>query len=188
MVAVNRPLDYAKHLVRKTVKPGDRVIDATAGNGKDTLFLADLVGERGKVFAFDIQEEAISTARQKLYEENLLERVELICDSHENINCYLDRGKISAVKFNLGYLPGGHHTITTQAEATLKSVLKCLELLKKGGIITIVVYTGHPEGKREKKILDHELSLISQDTCTVLSYRCINQKNYPPELLVVEKL
>ena len=184
MGAFYRVLDFAKYLVQNVVEPGDVAVDATAGNGNDTLFLAELVGRRGSVYAFDVQEEAINRTREKLLENRLLDRVKLVCDGHQNLNNYLE-GKVKAVKFNLGYLPGGDHSITTEAEKTLQAVYQALNCLEDGGVITVVIYTGHSEGKKEKELIMRELGQLPQENYAVLSYRFVNQLHSPPELLAL---
>ena len=105
MTIVVKSLQMAKRYISACVSEGEQVVDATCGNGRDTLFLAELVGEKGKVFSFDIQAEALSKTRRLLEANNLLSRVHLIQSGHEHIQDYV-HGKIAAVMFNLGYLPG----------------------------------------------------------------------------------
>ena len=110
---LNKATDLAKGLITKAVSYGDIVVDATVGNGNDTLFLCQLVGEKGKVIGFDIQDVALERTREKLSENNMLDRVILINSGHENLKDYIDSG-VSAIMFNLGYLPGNNHNITTR--------------------------------------------------------------------------
>jgi predicted methyltransferase len=138
------------------ISEGDIVIDATAGNGRDTLALAKLAGSSGKVYAFDIQESAIKKTRTLLEKEGLLKRCELIQGSHLRIKELIPesaKGKIAAVVFNLGYLPGGGKEVVTQAETTLPAVVKALDLIRPGGIIAVTMYSGHPKGAEEKTAL-----------------------------------
>ena len=132
---------------------GGKVIDATVGNGYDTLYLAGKVGNTGRVYGFDVQKEAVAATRSRLEEAGLSGRCRLILDSHENVDLYVSE-PVDGVMFNLGWLPGTEHAVTTHAESTLKAVGKCLVLLKKGGLMTICVYPGHPEGEREKNAHD----------------------------------
>lgn len=186
MTTIKKPLLMARELVSGYVSPGDTVVDATAGNGYDTLFLAELVGEQGKVYSFDIQSEAISRTTSKLLDANLLPRVRLICSGHENLASYL-KEKVSAVMFNLGYLPGSDHSLVTRPETTLTALKASLEKLTPGGIITIVLYSGHAGGEEEKKIILDYCSKLDQNFYTVLFYGMINWKNHPPSLLAIEK-
>ena len=88
-VLLHRVLPFAKRLISKTVLPGETVVDATAGNGHDTLFLAEHVGEEGHVYAFDIQQAALNSTAKRLGE--LTNRVSLILDSHENVDQYVTK-------------------------------------------------------------------------------------------------
>jgi predicted methyltransferase len=187
MPAIIKPLYMAREFVSACVSGGDLVIDATAGNGHDTLFLASLVGDKGKVLSFDVQKEAIETTRQLLEGENLIHRVDLILDSHENMSDYV-HGFVSAVMFNLGYLPGGEHDTITRPETTVNALKAGLLMLRPGGIITVVIYTGHEGGKEERTALFSFCANLNQKQFTVLHYSVINQIHDPPSLLVIEKI
>jgi predicted methyltransferase len=178
-------LEVARRLVRERVQAGDTVIDATMGNGNDTLFLAQTVGAAGKVIAFDIQEEAVRKTRERLQREEVLDRVELRLQSHEEMSL-LDV-RVSAVMFNLGYLPGGNKEITTQAASTLRAIEAGLGLLKPGGIMTIMIYWGHPAGQAEKEAVEKYCTDLSQTEFLVLKYQYVNQRNQAPFLLAIER-
>ncbi len=147
-----KPLTEQVHdLLSNTALLGETVIDATAGNGHDTLFLAQCVGPRGKVFAIDIQQQAIDQTNLRLTEAGY-NHATCIKGSHaEMVRLLPDNliGKVAAITFNLGYLPGGNKAITTQIETTLLALEVSVQLLKPGGILTILAYTGHPGGKEE---------------------------------------
>ena len=161
------------------------VIDATAGNGKDTLFLAQTVGCEGKVYAFDIQQQALANTRN-LLEQHHITWYQLINDSHENIEKYhIDQP--AAIVFNLGYLPGGNHAITTQAHSTLIAVKKSLSMLKVGGILTIIVYPGHESGKQEDKLLKEYFAGLPR-AFDVLHISMLNCIKNPPYLIAIRKL
>lgn len=135
--------------VTSAVRPGDSVIDATAGNGHDTLFLARQVGQTGRVVAMDIQTEAIESTRKRL-DAASVSNVELRLTSHENISeCGISKGAVAAVMFNLGYLPGSDRSITTQTQSTTRSIRRAAEMLRQGGILTIIGYRGHSGGRDE---------------------------------------
>ena len=104
MKIIKNSLKQSHQYIKACVNEGDTVVDATCGNGNDTVFLAQLVGERGRVFGFDIQDAAIENTAGKLEELKLLKRVTLIKDGHENMGNYVNEN-IKAVMFNLGYLP-----------------------------------------------------------------------------------
>ncbi len=130
------------------VSLGDIVIDATVGNGHDAVFLAQLVGEKGCVFGFDIQAEAIASARQRLKSAGLSQRVTLIEASHSEMKSHV-KEPVSAVMFNLGYLPGGDQKKMTQTQSTLEALEAALDSLSVSGILTCVCYPGHPGGFEE---------------------------------------
>ncbi len=183
---LKRILPYSKFLLEQVIQADDHVVDATAGNGHDTIYLANLVGEKGHVYSFDVQEEAIVSTQAKLDEKNI-SNVTLVHDGHQNVKNYVTR-PISAAIFNLGYLPGSNHEITTQGETTLQAIHALLELLKINGIIVLVVYHGHEQGKLEKHFLMEELQKLEQKHVSVLQYRYMNQKGDAPFIIALEKL
>ncbi len=142
-----RLTDLAHELVRLVLRPGDAAIDATAGNGHDTLFLAQAVGVTGHVFSFDIQAEAIVRTRQRLAEAKI-ENVTLHQASHARMGESVTM-PIRAVMFNLGYLPGGDKSVITSRDSTLVALESAKALLQKGGILTVLAYRGHPGGMDE---------------------------------------
>lgn len=180
-------VEFSHFLLEKSIKKGSLVIDATAGNGKDTLFLAKLVGEKGKVLAFDIQAKAIAKTKELLDKNKLSYQVELYQSGHEKMALYLDKRKVDAILFNLGYLPGGDKNIITQAKTTLVAVKTGLEHLTKGGLIVLVVYPGHKGGQEELKALLSYVKELNQQEYNVLHYYFPNQKKSPPELIGIMK-
>lgn len=180
-------VEIAKGICKSKLGNGDIAVDCTMGNGYDTVFLCSLVGEKGKVYAFDIQEEALINTRKKLLELNFLERSEIILDGHENIDKYINV-QVRLVMFNLGYLPKGNHDITTKKETTLEAVKKCLDILGPNGIILLIVYSGHKNGKMEKMALDGFTSTLNQKEYNVAKICFTNQINNPPELICIEKV
>ncbi|WP_432664841.1 class I SAM-dependent methyltransferase [Wukongibacter baidiensis] len=183
---LNKATDLAKDLISKVVMEKDIVVDATVGNGNDTLFLCDLVGEEGRVIGFDVQKVALEKAEKRLLERKVLDRVELINSGHENMKDYIN-GEVSAIMFNLGYLPGKDHTITTKYDTTLKAIKEGMELLKKNGVMTVVIYPGHSDGMEEKENLLKFLCTVDQKKANVLKMEFINQVNNPPLLVAIEK-
>lgn len=187
---IEKVIPFSHSLLKKVVNLGDIVIDGTVGNGKDTLFLAQLVGETGLVYGFDIQQEAIERASQLLRENRSEKQVKLHCTGHENLKKVIpeaDYGKIKGAIYNLGYLPKGDHEIITRPETTISAIEQTLEVLAPGGIISVVVYHGHPGGKEEKDALLDFAENLSQKSAHVLMYQFINQINNPPFLLAFEK-
>lgn len=174
-------------LISHIINKGDYVADATAGNGHDTVFLAKLVGPEGKVYSFDIQEKAVIQTKNRLIKEDLIDRVELFCTSHDLIDKHIDK-KISAVMFNLGYLPGSNHQIKTKTDTTLRALNKSLKLLKSGGLITIVVYTGHVGGWEEGISVEKWSKLLGIKNYHTVKFNYLNKLQEPPYLICIQKL
>jgi SAM-dependent methyltransferase len=129
-------------------------VDATAGNGHDTAFLAQAVGPGGRVFAIDIQEAALRATAARLEGLDLLDRVTLVRGDHAGMAALLPcgaRGAIALVCFNLGYLPDGDHRIVTTAEATLAALRAAAGLIRPGGALSVIAYRGHPGGWEEAR-------------------------------------
>lgn len=144
----------AQARVADVLKPGEFAIDATLGNGHDTVFLAGCVGPRGTVWSFDVQSQALVQARIALAGTSRDARGEvvLIEASHADMAHHIpptQHGRIGAVMFNLGYLPGGDKTVTTLAASTLRAVEGASDLLRPGGVMTVVGYVGHTAGRDE---------------------------------------
>jgi predicted methyltransferase len=154
--------------ISKVLQPGELAIDATIGNGHDTTFLARITGPSGKVHGFDIQADALAKTRQLLEEENLEGNVTLHHAGHENMDRHLPPGirdNVTAIIFNLGYLPGGDKSCITRKETTLKALhLAFNNYLRPRGILSILCYPGHPGGDEESKAVEHWLSTLSGAT------------------------
>ncbi|MDQ2085777.1 class I SAM-dependent methyltransferase [Herbivorax sp. ANBcel31] len=187
MQTIKNSLGQSHQYIKTFVKEGDTVVDATCGNGNDTIFLAQLVGKAGKVFAFDIQDRALTKTNKKLHDLKIENRVSLIKDGHENMDFHVDKN-IKAVMFNLGYLPGGNHNISTKADTTICALKKAMDLLVTGGIITLVIYYGKDSGFDEKEKILTFLECINQKKFIVMKTDFINQSNCPPILVCIEKL
>ncbi len=175
------------HFWAQYISQGDTVIDGTMGNGVDTLKLIKLVGDEGKVYAFDIQKEAVNRTKNLLEKEKINNGCfVLINDSHENICCHIHE-HISAAVFNLGYLPGGDHSVTTESGSTIKALKDCLNLLKINGLISVMIYEGHEKGSEEKKSLLKFASNLDKQKYHTLYIDMINQNNQPPSLLFITR-
>lgn len=184
---LQRVLQYAQHLLNEAIEEGDTVVDATAGNGHDTLFLAQLVGDHGQVFAFDIQKEAVDATLHRLLDNALEHRAVVLKDGHENVGKYVDK-PVSAAIFNLGYLPGSDHGVVTKPNTTIQAIEELLKLLKVGGMIILVIYHGHEGGKVEKDAVIEYVSALPQKYVHVLRYEFLNQQNDPPFIVALEKV
>ena len=177
---MDKVIEFVKNIIRK--KDNIEVsCDMTCGRGNDTLFLSGL---SKKVYAFDIQKDAIESTKEKTKECN---NVALINDSHSNVDKYVFEG-IDVAMYNLGYLPKGDHHVTTNYLSTIDSIKKTTLKLNVKGIITIIIYPGHPEGYEESVKITEYLKTFNQKEYEVLKYEFINQINMPPYAYVIEKL
>lgn len=179
---------YTVHtFLRAAVHPGDIVVDATAGNGNDTVFLAECVGSSGVVYSFDVQEAALqATARATSHYAGHLR---LVHAGHHEMLSHVDPahiGRVAAAVFNLGYLPGGDKSIVTTPETTIAAVEQALELLRPEGMLVVVCYN-HDQGQREYEHLRTMLQAMSQHRASVLECNFINQVGNPPMAFVVVK-
>ena len=180
-------LHFTHSLLRQQLREGDSALDGTAGNGHDTLLLAQCVGQSGRVYAFDIQQAALDATACRLREAGIgADTVSLICCSHEYLERHVPAG-IRAAVFNFGYLPRGDKNITTTAEGSLKAARSALGLLSEGGLLLMVLYSGHPAGKAETAALSQWAAALPQTHYRVLHYGFSNWQNHPPVLLAVEK-
>ena len=162
------------------VKPGDICVDCTAGRGNDTVFLCSLVGDEGKVISFDIQKEAIESTLKLVKERGYSHIAQVIHSSHENVDLYTEEGTVSAAVFNLGWLPGGNHSVHTQTESTIKAIEKCLKLLKYGGVISLSIYYGRDTGFEEKDGVLGYIPKLPVGEFTVVVSEFVNRPNCPP--------
>lgn len=179
---------WCRIFLERQVKPGDLCIDATAGNGCDTEFLCGLVGEKGRVLAFDIQEQALETTGERLTRAGYRERARLILRGHQHMAEYAEPGTVSAVVFNFGYLPGGDHRIATGARTSLKALEAGLELLKTGGLMCLCVYSGGDTGYEEKKALLDFLKALDQRDFLVVCCEYFNREKDAPLPVLAVKL
>ena len=183
---ITRTTEFAMSVTLAYVRPGDTVIDATCGTGRDTAALAEAVGEEGRVFAFDIQKEALELTEKRLRAGGF-SNVRLICGSFVRMDEYVSEGSASAAVFNLGYLPGGDHSVTTTAEETLRGIETALKTIRPGGIVTAVLYDGHPEGAEEKKRVLEWAGTLEPKRYHAVFTDMLNQGNHPPEILWITK-
>lgn len=166
---------FAEHLKERKL-----VVDATVGHGFDTMFLCESVGKEGKVIGFDIQEMALNSAKERLENAGFLERVELIYDSHTNMEHYIQKETVDGMMFNFGYLPKGDHNICTKPDTSVKAIELGLSLLKKGGIMTLCIYHGKDTGYEERDTILSYLETIPHREYTVLVTNLYNRPNDPP--------
>ena len=176
----------ASDVLHQVVQPGDTVIDATLGNGHDTVMLAGLVGETGHVVGFDIQADAVERSRQRLTEAGLIDRCELYAEGHQRIGDRVTT-PVRAAVFNLGWLPGGDKSVTTLWETTQVAIRAALALLLPGGVCTVCAYPGHEAGDRERFALMDMLATLRPQEFNVLHHRFLNAGPGAPECFVIQK-
>lgn len=185
--------NWCHEMIRSQVKTGGVYVDATMGNGHDTLFLCEMAGECGKVFAFDIQKIALESTRKGLGEHGFTEdisvvtdgsecrgRIALILDGHEHMDRYVETGSVDVVCFNFGYLPGGDHAICTKSETDIQALKTALGLLKKGGMLSLCIYSGGDTGFEEKDAILAFLKDLPPKEYTVIVNSYHNRENNPP--------
>ena len=176
----------AAEILRAVLSPGDRAIDATMGNGHDTALLCSLVGPEGRIYAFDVQPAALEATRSRLAEEGYAGQAELFLLGHEHMREAVGE-PVKAIVFNLGWLPGGDHRITTLTETTLPAIQQALALLMPMGVLVICVYPGHPEGEREQEMVTRLLSSLSPREYNVLMQQFLNAGAGAPLCFAVQK-
>ncbi len=171
---------WCRRMMQEHVQEGSFCIDATMGNGHDTLCLCELAGERGHVLAFDIQEQAISKTRERLEKNLPYCNYELILDSHSHMERYAASESADCIVFNLGYLPAGDHRIATKPETTIEALRQSLALLKPGGLISLCIYSGGDSGFEEKDAVLAYLKNLDARDYLVLVTEYYNRPNNPP--------
>ncbi len=181
-----RATEQAHRWIAQRIRPGDTVIDATAGNGHDTAFLAGLVGESGHVFAIDVQQTALEATAKKLHVGDFRAKTQLILDGHENLANHVAE-PVRAVTFNLGYLPGSDKTVKTRPETTIAALVAVLGLLLPGGIVTLVLYTGHGGGREEADAVVAFCRKLDAAKFRVMRYEALNSRKEAPFLVAIER-
>ncbi len=186
-----KPLTQQVHdLFREIPLQGETLVDATAGNGHDTMFLAQCAGPNGNVIAIDIQQEAIDQTARRIAEAGY-ENVTCIKGSHAEMLHLVPEtliGKVAAITFNLGYLPGGSKAIITQTDTTLRAVEASLQLLKPNGILSILAYTGHPGGQEEADTVFEFASQLPKDNFKFQELSPTPSAADSPRLFVIENI
>lgn len=184
-------VQWSHALLKPRLSAGQAVVDATAGNGHDTLFLAQAVADTGHVYAYDVQQQAIESTRSRLQTAQIPEQAYTLLNcGHQKISETLPahlRGNLSAVMFNLGYLPGGDKNCITLLENTLQAIQQSLEWLTEGGMLTVVVYPGHEGGDSEAIAVEQHLSALTPDQFEVQKLGFLNYRPTTPFLMVVRK-
>ena len=178
--------DTAHTFIKKHLNEGGICLDATAGNGWDALFMAQIITSKGKLFCFDIQKEAIQSTKQLLSKHNCLRQTRLIQSCHTKIESVIDncfKGKLSVATFNLGYLPTGDHSITTTGDKAVEAIKIAFNWLNPDGVMSIVAYRGHSGGELEARKVENHIENNSWKYTTV---RC-SEKSTSPILFLIKK-
>jgi SAM-dependent methyltransferase len=179
-----RPTALAQGFLREAIHEGDLVIDATAGNGRDTAFLAECVGAGGRVLAFDVQAAAIASARARVAAAGWAARVEYFQQSHAGMDACAAAGSVAVVMFNLGYLPGDDHQVKTEASATLAGLACAVVLLKPRGLLSVICYPGHPGGEVEAAAVEQVFVALAAQGWRVVRYGAMGTRRPAPFLLL----
>ncbi|KAI8476938.1 MAG: putative rRNA methylase-domain-containing protein [Monoraphidium minutum] len=171
----------------QALSPGDSAVDATCGNGHDALALAELVGPSGRVYALDLQEAALAATRERL-ESSLpggaMPELHLMRACHSRLQELVGSCAARVVVFNLGYLPAGDKSITTNAATTVAALEAALEVLQPGGLVTVIAYTGHPGGLEEYEAARQLLAGLSHAYWVSSELRLLNRASAPVLLLL----
>lgn len=178
---------WAREIIEGAMAEGAVAVDATMGNGHDTEWLCELAGETGRVYAFDVQPEAVARTRERLAQRGLGGRATLLCAGHEHMAELVPK-PADAIVFNLGWLPGAEHGVTTQTATTLTAVNAALGLLKEDGVMTVCIYPGHEEGARELRALTEWAAGLDPAQYDAMGKRYLNQPNDPPRMIAVRKV
>lgn len=183
-------LGSARHWARayqeEALYDGAVAVDATMGNGGDTLAFCQSVGEKGRIYAFDVQETALTNTRARLEEAGVCSRARLFLAGHETMGEHVPE-RVDLVAFNLGWLPGADKTLTTRAQTTLKALSAAFLLLKPGGLITVCAYPGHEEGARELATVLAWAKALPGSVAQTLVKSYLNQPPAAPVLIVLQR-
>ncbi|MEG2688282.1 MAG: class I SAM-dependent methyltransferase [Clostridia bacterium] len=172
-------------IIKSQVKAGGFCIDATAGRGNDTAYLCSIVGKGGRVLAFDIQQEAIDSTKLRLEKEGY--SAQLVLDSHANMAKYAEENTVDCIVFNLGYLPSGNHNIFTSFSSSVNAITAGLQLLKHGGLMSVLIYYGGDSGYEERDALLPWLKTLDSAKYQVLKTDFFNWTNDPPISIIITK-
>ena len=167
-------------IIRSQVPEGGIYIDATMGNGNDTLLFCKMAGKIGRVYAFDIQEKALEKTKELLAAHGVSDSARLILDSHEYMDRYIGENTADAIIFNFGYLPGGSHEIATAPDTSIIAVSKALKILKPGALLCLCIYSGGDTGFEEKEKLLAYIKELPPREYTVIVNQYYNHRNNPP--------
>ncbi|MGI6070147.1 MAG: class I SAM-dependent methyltransferase [Blautia sp.] len=180
--------EWCHHFIKEQITPGDLCIDATMGNGHDTELLCRLAGEKGCVLAFDIQPLALENTKARLKNAGVPENYHLLLDSHTHMDRYAKPDSVSCITFNFGYLPGGDHTKKTLPHTSIAAVEQSLILLKKGGLLSLCIYSGGDSGFAERDALLQYVKELDCKKYLVIRSSYYNRPGHPPIPVMIIKL
>ena len=179
-------LKLHKHFILTHLQEGDVAVDFTMGNGYDTEFLSKTVGESGRVYAFDIQAQAVESTRKNLIEQGCPENYTLIHDSHHKVKEYV-KTPFRVGMFNLGWLPGGDKSITTLRETTMPAIEAAIELMDRDAVLNVAVYPGHEEGDAEGNMICEYLASVSKHKVCATKVKILNSPTSPYFIVIETK-
>lgn len=138
-------------MLTDVLAPGGLYLDATCGNGHDTLFLCGLAGPKGRVIGLDIQPAAVQATNALLAQKGMEQIGRAVQADHSDLARFAPPGSADCVMFNFGWLPGAPHEVHSQADNSLRALQAGLDALKPGGVLSAVLYSGKVIGDSEKR-------------------------------------
>lgn len=181
-------LGLAHRFMAAHIRPGGFCIDATAGRGRDTLFLCRLVGDAGRVLAVDIQQSAVEATRELLAAEGMAHRAQVLCTCHSRLGELAEPETVDGVMFNFGWLPGGDHSLFSQADTSVRAVEAALNLLRPGGVMSLCLYYGRENGTAERDAVLAYLQTVDNRRYTVIVGDFLNRTgDYPIPVCVIKE-
>lgn len=184
-------VQWSHHLLEPRLHPGMIAVDATAGNGHDSLFLAQKILPGGQLFIFDVQNAALTSTRQRLLDHHIpLTQIHFHHHGHQHLSTTLPtelRGQISVVMFNLGYLPGGDKSLITLADNSLSAIQQALDWLAPNGIVTVVLYPGHDGGRTEADLIQSYFQTLPTEYFESQKIAFLNYRPTTPFLLTARR-
>ena len=189
-VALQQQVMMARGFWKEVVSYDDVVVDATCGNGKDSVELLKLLRREGgkKLVCVDVQEEAVQNTKGLLQDEWKGDvDIEYYQQSHETFPESLKQSTVALVVYNLGYLPGGDDGTITRPDATIKSLDAAIALLRPLGMISLMLYEGHEGGKEEKERILEWARQLDSAMWNACHFDWSNRQK-APSLLLIRKM
>lgn len=180
---------WVQEILKPYVEKARILVDGTAGNGWDTLYLVKYSSKEARIFSFDIQPDAIENTRNLIEKDNLegLKKVNFVCENHKNFQEHI-KNPIDVAMMNLGYLPNGKKFLTTHVEDSFETIIQLMFKLKLHGAMSITCYPGHPEGKIEYEVISDFLATISSQDFQIMRIEKWNHIAEPPIAFLIERI